>query len=716
MSSTVSARAAQALAAAVVDGALAGVAAGVIDQRFVLRGADVPLLDGPLAFAIVIGLTALAGIVVGTPIILVARGFGRHPALGRARARLATPGPARVEALVGIVGGTLAVLAVAVAIAAAALAVGGRDRAPGASAALIAGVAVAIGLVVLWLATLALPPLARVVGRQPGATSITSGRRGAALLVISIGVVLGAVDAVAAWLAPAWDARAAIGLGLELACAPIIAAVGGAVRLGRRRSLIALALAAALIATALGAIGRAATARAGIAQHGLGSGHVLRGLWHLADGDGDGFSDGFGAHDCDDGDPRVHPHALDLAGDGVDGNCAGGDPDPAAIASARAARAASVPTAPHHDIVIVTIDSMRADHTSLAGYHLATTPNLAALATRAARFDRALSPSPLTRRALPAMLYGRMAATLSFSASRRWPLLLDNQLPTLASTLVAAGYRTAAIVSHRRLPLSDATYHGFAEVIGLSDELVSRHHDNGDAVIDRALAWLATPSATPRFLWIHLIDPHYPYRPPAAAPTLDRHASGYDRELAFADAQLGRLIAALSADRTVLAVTADHGEALGEHHLRFHGRGLDDGETHVPLVIAIPHGPASATAAPVTLIDLAPTLLDLVGVDTPAGMTGVSLAATVRTGAAPPARAALTELFDDDAGGRELIAVHVGDRKLIRDLAAWTVAAYDLAADPGERAPLRDPAILADLTRALEAAQDREQAALPPNR
>ena len=715
-SSTVGARVARALGCAVVDGAIAGAAAGVIDMLFALGGPDVPALDAPLTFAILLGLTTLAGVVAGAPLILVARAIGRHPALRATRARLAAPGAPRVEALVHVIGGVVAVIGVAVAIAVLALAVGGRYRSPGPSAALVAALALAIGLGALWATTLALPPLGRLLGRQPGARWATRGRVGGGLLVLAVAVFLGTLDEAAARLAPAWDARPGIGLVAQVLCVLAVAAIGVAHRLERQRWIAVVVAAAGLISAGLGTIGRAATARAAIAQHGLASGHVLRGLWHLTDGDGDGFGDGFGGHDCDDADPRVHPHALDLAGDGVDGNCAGGDPDLATISAARAARPAADPSAPHHDIVIVTIDSMRADHTSLAGYHLATTPNLAALATRAARFDRALSPSPLTRRALPALLYGRMAATLPFSPSRRWPLLLDSEFPTLASTLAAAGYRTAAIVSHRRLPLSDATYRGFAEVIGLSDELVSRHHDNADAVIDRALAWLATPSAAPRLLWIHLIDPHYPYRPPAAAPALGPSASGYDRELAFADAQLGRLIAALSADRTVLAVTADHGEALGEHPLRFHGRGLDDGETHVPLVIAIPDGLTSATAAPVTLIDLAPTLLDLVGLDTPAGMTGVSLAATVRTGAAPPARAVLTELFDDDAGGRELIAVHVGDRKLIRDLAAWTVAAYDLAADPGERAPLRDPAVIAELTRALEAAQDREQAALPPNR
>ncbi|HVV88551.1 MAG TPA: sulfatase, partial [Kofleriaceae bacterium] len=413
-------------------------------------------------------------------------------------------------------------------------------------------------------------------------------------------------------------------------------------------------------------------------------------------------------------DPRVHPHAVDVAGDGVDGNCLGGDPEPDALRAALGPHPSSTPDAPRRDLVLVTIDSLREDHTSLAGYRWPTTPALAALAARGVRFDGARSPAPLTRRAVPALLYGRMAATLPWTPSHRWPLVDDNQLPTLATTLADAGYRTAAIVSHRDLPLSAPTYRGFAEVIPLSDELVSRHHDNADAVVDRALAWLAAPAGGPRFLWIHLIDPHYPYRPPAAAPALGPGASAYDREIAFADAQVARLLAALSADRTIVAVTADHGEALGDHHRRFHGRGLDEGETHIPLVIAMPGGPATATAAPVSLIDLAPTFLDLVGLDAPAGMSGVSLAATVRTGAPPPDRPVLTELFDDGAGGRELLAVHVGARKLVRDLAAGTDTAYDLARDPHERSPLTDAAALAALRRALAAAADRDLARLPP--
>ena len=705
-------RALRAGSRALVDGAVVGAAAGSLDAVFALRRGDVALAAAPSVLLVSVGLAILAGLVVGAPLVLALRALGRHPWLHRLGGSLASPGPRRVAALVYVLGLIAAVLALAAATALTVLAVGGRFRAPGPSAVLIAGVVVALALALLLLATWALPPLATAASRSALAQRATRGRAGACLgvgaAVVAIALVGGALDVAA----PAFDALPVVLLFTDLLVLCAVAATGVASRLAPRRAAIVGGAAAGLAALALVVVGHLDRARGTVAQHGGVPGRVLAGLWSLTDGDGDGFGDGFGAADCDDRDRRVHPHAIDVAGDGVDGNCAGGDPDPAALAAARAPRPSTTPGAARHDVVLVTIDSVRADHTSLAGYRWPTTPALAALAARGARFDRAYSPAPLTRRAVPALLYGRMAAALPFSSSRRWPLLLDSALPTLASTLAAAGYRTAAIVSHRRLPLSDATYRGFAEVIGLSEELVSRHHDNADAVIDRALAWLAAPADRPRFLWLHLIDPHYPYRPPAGAPALPG-ASAYDRELAFADAQVGRLVAALSADRTITIVTADHGEALGERHRRFHGKSLDEAETRVPLVIAAPGGAPSHTAAPVTLVDLAPTVLDLVGLETPAGMTGASLAATVRTGAAPPPRAVLTELFDDDAGGRELLAVHDGDRKLVRDLAAWTVTAYDLAADPDERAPLTDDAAIASLVRALEQAQDREQAALP---
>jgi arylsulfatase A-like enzyme len=707
-----STRAARALGHALVDGALAGVAAGVIDAIIVLDRAGLSPRHAPAILALVVGLGALAGMVVGAPVVLVARALGRHPWLVAVRERLAEPGPRRIEALVALVGGALAIVAVAAAIAWVELAITARYLARGPAAALAGALAVAIGLAALGLATAALPPLGARLGRWPWAQRATAGAPGAALLLVLVAVVVTAVDRAAARLAPAWDAGPALGLAAQATCVLVIAAVGAAHRLGARRAASALAAAAALAAFALGVIGRLDGARGAVAERGLLAGRALAGLWQLTDDDGDGFADRFGARDCDDRDRRVHPHAIDVAGDGVDGNCAGGDPDPAALAAALAARAPADPTAPRRDIVLVTIDSVRADRTSLAGYRFATTPQLAALAGRGARFDRAYTPAPLTRRAVPAILYGRMAAALPFSSSRRWPLLLANPLPSLASTLTAAGYRTAAIVSHRGLPLSDATYRGFAEVIGLSDELVSRHHDNADQVIDRALAWLAAPALRPRFLWVHLIDPHYPYTPPPSAPRLGAGASAYDRELAFADAQLGRLLAALPAERTIVVVTADHGEAFGERHHRFHGRCLDDVETRVPLVIAAPGGPPTSTATPVSLVDLAPTLLELVGVETPAGMTGASLAATVRTGAPPPARPILTELFADGTG-RELVAVHAGERKLVRDLAAATDTAYDLAADPRERAPLTDAAAIRALAAALATALDRELSALP---
>lgn len=706
-------RALTAVERALCDGAAVGLAVGVLDALRVLGRAGWGPGGGLGGVVVVLGLCALGGLVVGGPVVLALRGLGHHPLLAALGRRLGQPGPPRVAALVGVVGGVLALLAFAIVTALTVLVVTPRYHARGPAAAVTAAVVVAAGLVIALVATALLPWLGRWLGGRTPVVALTRGRRGAATAGLTALAAAVAVHGALARLAPTWDAGptellTVAGLGLV-----VVATSGVAVRLDLRRARVALGVAALLAASGLVTIGRADHARGAISAHGVASGQVLRGLWRATDGDGDGFGARFGAHDCDDGDPTVHPHAVDRAGDGVDGNCAGGDPAPAAVAAARVARPSTTPAAPRHDIVIVTIDSLRADHTSVAGYRWPTTPNLAALAARGVHFERAYTPSPTTRRAVPALHYGRMPSTLPFTRSKRYPLLLDNALPTLATTLTAAGYRTAAILSHRGLPLGPATYRGFTDVIALSDEPVSRHRDNADQVIDRALAWLAEPDPRPRLVWMHLIDPHYPYRPLPAAPALGPGVSAYDREIAFVDVQLGRLFAALSADRTIFVVSADHGEAFGEHHVRFHGKSLDEGEARIPLVVVAPGGPAVTAAGPASLLDVAPTVLDLVGVETPAGMTGTSWAGLVRGGPPPPPRPLLLELFENQVGGRELLAVVDGDRKLVRDLSAWTVAGFDLAADPGERAPLSDSRTLDELVRTLDATVDRELAAPP---
>ena len=259
------------------------------------------------------------------------------------------------------------------------------------------------------------------------------------------------------------------------------------------------------------------------------------------------------------------------------------------------------------NVLLVTIDTLRADRT---GGRL--TPSLNALAARGTRFLNARSPVPLTLPAHASLMTGLLPPRhgVRMNGVHR----LSPAVPTLATTLDAAGYQTGTIVGayvlDRRFGLArgfdtyDAEIPRREEIAG---ELEAERR--GDVVADRAIAWLKGrhPDA-PFFLWMHLYDPHAPYEPPAS--WLER-AGGqrYDGEVAYADAQLGRVIDALQAsgqaDRTLVVVTGDHGESLGEHGEPTHGLLVYEGAVRIPLVVAGPGVPRAERADAASLVDVA---------------------------------------------------------------------------------------------------------------
>lgn len=294
-------------------------------------------------------------------------------------------------------------------------------------------------------------------------------------------------------------------------------------------------------------------------------------------------------------------------------------------------RDAAAPPAPavRPDIVLITIDTLRDDRVNDR-----LTPALARLASRGTRFTRTWSVAPLT---LPAH-----ASLMTASYPPRHGVRLngvhrfDGAIPTLAAVLRAGGYDTAAFVGAFVL---DRRF-GLAEGFDVYDDEVPRSagasarleaERRGDAVVDRALAWYDAPARAatrPRFLWIHLYDPHAPYAPPSAfLARAEGHA--YDGEVAFADAQVQRVIDATTragrADRTLVAVAGDHGESLGEHGESTHGMLLYEAPVRVPLVIAGPGVSAGAASVPASLVDVAPTLLARAGISAPAVWQGRDL-------------------------------------------------------------------------------------------
>lgn len=330
------------------------------------------------------------------------------------------------------------------------------------------------------------------------------------------------------------------------------------------------------------------------------------------------------------------------------------------------------------DLVLITIDTLRADRVGRG-----LTPAIDALARRGLRFTSARATAPLTLPSHVSMMTGVLPVT---HGVRENGGVLQPAQATLAQMLARAGYQTAAFVGAYVLDRRFGLAAGFEQY----DDRVRRDADapenleaerRGSEVVDAALSWIQS-SRSPYFLWVHLYDPHVPYNPPPDY-LAGAGANPYDGEVAYADAQVGRIAAAISArgaeSSTLIVVAGDHGEGLGEHDERTHGMLAYDSTLRVPLVIAgAGAGGSSTIDAPVSLIDVAPTLLRRAGLMPAAEMRGADL-----FGPLPADRDIYAETQYPLAAGWHPIAALAGDRwKLVRSSEAEL---YDVLADPGER-------------------------------
>ena len=290
----------------------------------------------------------------------------------------------------------------------------------------------------------------------------------------------------------------------------------------------------------------------------------------------------------------------------------------------------------HPNVLLVTIDTLRADHLGSYGAANALTPSLDALAKRGVQFSTALAHVPLTGPSHASILTGHTPPGHGFRNNGGY--VLAPTLRTAAEDFKQAGYRTAAFVS--AFPL-DRRF-GFNRGFDVYEDHLPRGNDrrrtpyverHAGATTDAALRWLAAPSHDgkrgPWFMWVHYYDPHAPYEPPADLAERFRSAP-YDGEIASVDRELARVLKAVeqSGDlgRTVVLVTADHGESLGEHGEGAHGLFVYDATIRVPWIMAGPgigQGRVSPTVA--RLIDVLPTLHDYAGLPPRTGMEGRSL-------------------------------------------------------------------------------------------
>jgi arylsulfatase A-like enzyme/Flp pilus assembly protein TadD len=294
--------------------------------------------------------------------------------------------------------------------------------------------------------------------------------------------------------------------------------------------------------------------------------------------------------------------------------------------------------APRPSVLLVTIDTLRADHVGCYGYRAAATPTLDALAARGVRFATAVAHVPLTGPSHTSILTSR--TPLGHGVRDNGSYVLPSAVRSVAEDFRQAGYRTAAFVSGYPLKRRFGLDRGFDTY----DDQLPRGKDarrtayverTADRTTDAALRWLDTPRPTapaPFFLWVHYFDPHAPYEAPAEFTT--RAASPYDGEISFVDAQLARLLRRVAevdgGAPALVLVTADHGESLGEHGEDTHGIFVYDSTLRVPFILAGPGVPVGRVAETVARgIDVAPTLLDYAGIAAK-GMEGRSLRAAAR--------------------------------------------------------------------------------------
>ena len=361
-------------------------------------------------------------------------------------------------------------------------------------------------------------------------------------------------------------------------------------------------------------------------------------------------------------------------------------------AALAAALAGGCGGAPRPSVLLVTIDTLRADAVSAWGRETGTTPRLDALAAAGVRFEAATTVTPLTLPAHASLLTGWRPARVGLTVNGVGRPALPTR--TLAERLGGQGYTTAAFVSSTVLDHRFGLAAGFAHydddlaVPGGPDAPLER---NAQATVDRALEWSGW-GRTPFFAWVHLFDPHAPYAAPGGRAGEDRAA--YLDEVRYADGQLARLlehVAATAQGPVLVVVAADHGEGLGEHGEETHGLLLNESTMHVPLVMAWLGEPGAAWPARgttradvVSLLDVTPTLLDLLGLSPVADADGASVRQP-RAGRALPLETRAPWFY---YGFSSLVGVRRDALKLVGAPAAadpaWTLV--DLAADPGELA------------------------------
>ncbi len=342
------------------------------------------------------------------------------------------------------------------------------------------------------------------------------------------------------------------------------------------------------------------------------------------------------------------------------------------------------------NVVLVTIDTLRADHLRCYGYREIETANVDRIAQNGVLFENAVAQTPLTPPSHASMFTGLYPTAHQVRGNGGF--ILRPSTTTLASILQQQGWDTAAFVSSASLTRVIGLGQGFAVYDdqmpkpGKGQDFIADAERPAGQTVDRALRWLDVQSGKPFFLWVHVFDPHLPYNPPAPFRSQYKDRP-YDGEVAYADRELGRLFDAVSRksppDKTLMAVLSDHGESLGDHGEYSHGVFVYDSTLRIAFIMSGPGIPSGLRVKQqARTVDLLPTVLELMGSRPPGSVHGVSLTPFF-TGKKAATDASYTETLYPkiNMGWAELRAIRTNRWKYIL---APKPELYDLSNDPAE--------------------------------
>jgi len=387
---------------------------------------------------------------------------------------------------------------------------------------------------------------------------------------------------------------------------------------------------------------------------------------------------------------------------------------------ARSRIAARHPEPSSLNLVVVTLDTLRADRLGCYGFRRVATPHIDAVAEDGVVFEQATATQPMTLPSHASIFTGLIPP--HHGVRDNGGFFVEDEAVTLAERLQEGGWATGAFVGAWVLDGRwglDQGFDHYSDRFDLSKYKVvnlGTVQKPGDEVMDLALEWLEAVRDERFFAWIHLYDPHTPYEPPE--PFAERYpGQPYLGEIAYTDQVVGRLVTWLQEsgawDRTVLVLVGDHGESLGEHGEATHTFFVYDATQHVPLIVRTPWGDRGRSRSQVSTVDIVPTALELLGLPVHAGIDGRSLAPLVLDPGTERPGLAYSETYFPrfHYGWQHLRSVRDGTWKLIE---APRPELYDVRQDPGETANVYDdhPEVAEALRARLgEMAGDGTQAA-----